>query len=506
MKILIVDDLAENLDLLEDIFTTYNYGTVRAIDGIDALEKLKDNEIGLIISDILMPKMDGFQFCIEVKKDQPSKDIPFIFYTAHYYDPEDKEYAFKIGADRYFVKPVDITVLMESVNQLFIRHKVNQKKRNEESVPESDSADLNVPITEYNKLKNEMFELGLAHEKLVQKNKELISSHLRYRNLFENASDAIFLMESKTGSILDVNLQAVSYTGYSREELLGMRLFTIPDDEDKKPKIFETIITDKNGENLIFEITTNPLSQDDAGIIQAIARNVTEQRKMKEKLIQTDKLVSLGHLSAGIAHEIRNPLASININLQLLTRMLDKKSQEFEILDSATQGVERIKKIIDSTLDYVRANKSTGLMEDLNQIIHSTMPLIQVSSVKKDIEIKLNLQDKLPLIKADSKQLQQVLINILSNAIESINSKGQIEVKTYAHSGSLYLIISDSGEGINIESIKHIFEPFYTKKATGTGLGLSVVKQILDSHGAAISVQSEVNKGTSFTIQFPINI
>jgi two-component system, cell cycle sensor histidine kinase and response regulator CckA len=506
MKILIVDDLAENLDLLEDIFNTYNYANVRAINGQDALEKLKENEIGLIISDILMPKMDGFQFCMEVKKDSLYKDIPFIFYTAYYYDPEDKDYALKLGADRYFVKPVDISILMESVNQLFVRHKANQKKKNEESLPVVADKNLNVPLNEYNKLKNEMFELGMAHEKLVQKNKELISSHLRYRNLFENASDAIFLLESKTGSILDVNLQAVSYTGFSREELLGMRLFQIPDEDDKKPKIFETIIADKNGENIIFEITTNPLSLDDAGIIQAIARNVTEQRKMKEKLIQTDKLVSLGHLSAGIAHEIRNPLASININLQLLTRMLQKESQEYEILDSATQGVERIKKIIDSTLDYVRTNKSIGQKENLNQIIHGTMPLIQVSLVKKDIEINLDLEDNLPLIKADSKQLQQVLINILSNAIESISNKGVINVKTYTQTGSLFLIISDTGEGINNESIKHIFEPFYTKKAYGTGLGLSVVKQILDSHNASISVKSEVNKGTSFIIQFPINI
>jgi len=506
MKILIVDDLAENLDLLEDIFNTYNYATIRAVDGLEALEKLKESEIGLIISDILMPKMDGFKLCIEVKKNPELKNIPFIFYTAHYYDPEDKEYAYKIGAERYFVKPVDISVLMESVNQLFIRHKVSSKKKNEESISLSDDHELNITITEYNKLKSEMFELGMAHEKLMQKNKELISSHVRYRNLFENASDAIFLLESKTGSILDVNLQGVSYTGYSRDELLGMRLFEIPEDENKNPKIFEAIISHKNGENIIFEITTNPLSQDDAGIIQAIARNVTEQRKMKEKLIQTDKLISLGHLSAGIAHEIRNPLASININLQLLSRMINKESQEYEILDSATQGVDRIKKIIDSTLDYVRVNKNSGQPENLNRIIHGTMPLIQVSLVKKDIEIRLELDENIPSIKVDSKQIQQVLINILSNAIESIKSKGHIKVKTSVQSGLLNLIISDTGEGIGKESLNRIFEPFYTKKAAGTGLGLSVVKQILESHNAVISVQSEINRGTTFTIQFPINI
>ena len=505
MKILIVDDLAENLDLLEDIFNTYNYSTIRAVDGIDALARLQENEVGLIISDILMPKMDGFKFCSEVKQNKDYCDIPFIFYTAHYYDPEDKEYALKLGADRYFVKPVDITVLMESVNTLFIKRKVNLKKRNEEAPNAAEDENLNISISDYKKLKNEMFELGLTHEKLVQKNKELISSHIRYRNLFENASDAIFLLESKTGSILDVNLQGVNFTGFSREELLGMRLFDIPFDEMKKQNIFETIITHKNGENIIFEITTNPLSVEDAGIIQAIARNVTEQRKMKEKLIQTDKLISLGHLSAGIAHEIRNPLASININLQLLTRMIDKTSQEYEILEAATQGVERIKKIIDSTLDYVRVNKSSGQKENLNQIIHSTMPLIQVSLVKKDIVIKLDLDDTIPMINVDSKQIQQVLINILSNAIESIKIEGNISVSTFTEGNFLVLKISDNGEGISQDSLTRIFEPFYTKKTNGTGLGLSVVKQILESHNASITVSSELNKGTTFKILFPIN-
>jgi len=504
MNILIVDDLAENLDLLEDIFNTYNYSCVRAINGDDALSKLKDTEIGLIVSDILMPKMDGFQFCKEVKKDESHKDIPFIFYTAHYYDPEDKEYAIKLGAARYFVKPVDITVLMESVNQLFVKHKKEKMENKEELL--SDSSNQEVTIKEYNRLKSEMFELGLAHEKLVQKNKELISSHVRYRNLFENASDAIFLLESKTGSILDVNLQAVNYTGYSREELLGMRLFEIPDREKNQQKIFETIITHKNGENIIFEITTNALSLEDSGITQAIARNVTEQRKMKEKLIQTDKLISLGHLSAGIAHEIRNPLASITLNLQLLERMLPKDREDYELLDSAISGVQRIKKIVDSTLSYVRTSKSSDQFENLNNIIHGTLPLIQLSLVKKDIEIKLDLDDKIPSIKMDSKEIQQVLINILTNGIEAIENEGVIKIKTSFKPGSIFLVIKDTGMGISESSLNLIFEPFYTQKTSGTGIGLSVVKQILDRYHASISVESELKKGSSFTIIFPINI
>jgi len=186
--------------------------------------------------------------------------------------------------------------------------------------------------------------------------------------------------------------------------------------------------------------------------------------------------------------------------------MLDTKTEEYEILKAAIQGIERIKKIVDSTLDYVRTTKTSDKLENLNEIIHSTMPLIQISLVKKDIEIKLELDSNIPLIKVDAKQIQQVLINLLSNAIESINHKGEIIIKTMLQNNSIFLSISDTGEGISKENLSRIFEPFYTKKVSGTGLGLSVVKQILDSHHATITVQSEVNKGTSFTIQFPINI
>jgi PAS domain S-box-containing protein len=507
MKVLIVDDIIENLDLLEDIFTTYNYSTVRAMNGIEAIEILKKELISLIVSDILMPKMDGFKLCMEVKKMEDHKNIPFIFYTAHYYDQEDKEYALKIGGDRYFVKPVDITILMQSVDEL-TKKKVGKDKADIEVIQQS-VMDQNISFQDYKKLKDQMFELGIANEQLMQKNKELNLSQGRYRSLFENAGDAIFLLESGTGSILDLNQQAEKITGYKREELLGMKIFEAEKifsegQYNVKNEISEVIVKHKNGENIIFEVTASILNENNTGILQVIARNVSEQRKLKERLIQTDKLVSLGHLSAGIAHEIRNPLASININLQLLSRAFSEKSQEYEILFSALQGVERIKKIIDTTLDYVRFTKSSEQKEDLNQIILTTMPLVQVSMVKKDIEIKLELMDKIPQIKSDSKQIQQVLINLLTNANEAIKSKGEIMIKTSCDNHDVILSITDTGEGITVENLKHIFEPFYTQKSGGTGLGLSVVKEILDNHNATIEVNSQINKGTTFIIKFPI--
>jgi two-component system, cell cycle sensor histidine kinase and response regulator CckA len=505
MKILIVDDLLENLDLLDDIFTTYNYLTIRAKNGIEGIEILKREKVNLIVSDILMPSMDGFEFCQEVKKNNEIKDIPFIFYTAHYYDPEDKEYALKLGADRYFVKPVDINVLMNTVNELTKSADIKPNDLKGEKTPPDEE---NISIQEYHQLRDKMFELGVANERLMQKNKELISSHGRYRSLFESAGDAIFIIEPRTGTILDTNQQAEKSTGLLKNELLGMKIFDFDNHtaiaEGKiMTETFESYFQKQNGEIKIFEITANLINDTNTFFIQAIARDVTEQRKLKEKLIQTDKLVSLGQLSAGISHEIRNPLASINLNLQLLSRMINKDIPEYEILVSAQQGVERIKKIIDTTLDYVRLNKSTDLNENLNNIIMNTMPLIQVSMVKKDIEIKLELSENIPEIKADSKQIQQVLINLLTNASEAIQEKGEITIITREDANNIKLIISDTGEGISQDNLSHIFEPFYTRKSGGTGLGLSVVKEILEQHGSTINVKSQINKGTAFTIYFP---
>jgi PAS domain S-box-containing protein len=516
VKILIVDDVKDSLDLLEDILTTYNFETVRARNGAEALDQLARHTVQLIISDVLMPKMDGFQLCREVKRRPQFKPIPFIFYTANYIDPADEHFARSLGADRYLIKPIDISVLINAVNE-------TTKSTASESVPmpEGDeSAGESEYLKEYNavlikKLEDKMFELERVNDMLILKNKELQVSHERYRNLFESASIATFILEPASWNILDANRQAEKLLGLMREEMFG-RPFQFYTERlqqarnSEKPVFYEGEFTTGHGNELFVEVNAGLIDNSDRSVVMAFVRDVTEQRKLKEKLLQAERLALLGELSAGIAHEIRNPLAAININLQFLLRTLDIERPERKVVETALQGVDRIDGIVSDTLNFAKPAKPVFKLHAVNEIIQATVPLAKISMGKKNVQVVLDLADNLPPVSVDFKQIQQVIVNLLTNAADAIKGKGRISIRSgvthpTAYPRGVVVTVIDNGEGMTKEEMKKIFDPFYTKKASGTGLGLSVSQQILNFHGASIDVSSELGKGTTFQVIFPIN-
>ncbi len=515
MKILIVDDIKESLDLLEDILTTYNFETIRAKNGIEALDQLAKHKVQLIISDVLMPKMDGFQFCREVKKRSHLKSIPFIFYTANYIDPGDEHFARSVGADRYLIKPIDISVLINAVNEV-----IKTTRSETVSLPGAEQgAEESEYLKEYNavlikKLEDKMFELERVNDMLIQKNKELQLSRERYRNLFESASIATFILEPNTWHTLDANRQAEKLLGIMREEILGKPFHFYKDilrrsQHSEKPVFYEGEMTTSHGNQLFVEVNAGLIDNSDRSVVMAFVRDVTEQRKLKEKLFQAERLALLGELSAGIAHEVRNPLAAININLQFLLRTIDENKPERKVIETALQGVERIDGIVSATLNFAKPAKPVFKLHDINEIIRATIPLAKVSMEKKKVKVILELMENLPPVSVDFKQIQQVLVNLLTNAADAVKGKGQIIIRSgwnqlSGDSRSVVVSVIDNGEGITKEEMRKIFDPFFTKKASGTGLGLSVSQQILNFHGASIDVSSEQGAGTTFSITFPL--
>lgn len=515
MKILIVDDIKESLDLLDNILTTYNFSTVRAMNGLDGLEQLASNDVELIISDVLMPKMDGFQFCREVKKHPQFKSIPFIFYTANYIDPEDEQFARSLGAEQYLIKPIDISVLVDAVNQA-TKSSGTEKREEQDS---NRSAEESEYLKGYNavlikKLEDKMSELEQVNDILSQKNKELQISRERYRNLFESSSIATFLLEPSTWVVVDANRQAEKMFLTSRTEILGQRfLFFEPVLEQvltkEMPVFYECEVSTLQSTEIFAEVSASRIDTSEHSVVMAFVRDVTEQRKLKEKLLQAERLALLGELSAGIAHEIRNPLAAININLQFLLRTLNADlQQERKVVETALVGVERIDGIVSATLNFAKPTRPVFKPHNINDIIRVTVPLAKVSMEKKNAKVSLDLEENLPMILVDFKQIQQVIVNLLSNAADAIRGKGEIVIKSQLavmanDVPGVCVTVSDNGEGMSKDEVKKIFEPFFTKKASGTGLGLSVSQQILSFHKATIDVTSEQGKGTTFRFVFP---
>jgi len=240
------------------------------------------------------------------------------------------------------------------------------------------------------------------------------------------------------------------------------------------------------------------------------ARLYEDLKKSKTYIRRADRLASLGTLTAGLAHEIRNPLVAIKTFTQLLPERLDDEEFRNQFLNIASGEVDRISLLINELLDFARPSDPKLEMEDVNSILDGMILLVSTESKKKHIQVIKNYAQDLPLASVDREQIKQVFLNILLNAVEATPENGKITVATRPFlkpGGEPYIQIgfADTGCGIPPEYLEDIFNPFFTTKNKGSGLGLSISHQIVQDHNGYINVESELNKGSSFFINLPLN-
>jgi signal transduction histidine kinase len=240
------------------------------------------------------------------------------------------------------------------------------------------------------------------------------------------------------------------------------------------------------------------------------ARLYEDLKKSKSYMRRADRLASLGTLTAGLAHEIRNPLVAIKTFTQLLPERFEDEEFRNHFTNIASSEVDRISSLITELLDFARPSDPKFEFEDINGILDGMILLVSTESKKKQINIIKNYIPNLPPIKIDREQIKQVFLNILLNSVEATPERGEITVKTrsFAKPGGepyIQIELADNGRGIPAEHLEDIFTPFYTTKDKGSGLGLSISHQIVQDHRGYIDVESELNKGTSFFINLPLN-
>lgn len=338
-----------------------------------------------------------------------------------------------------------------------------------------------------------------------------------YKSFFDNATDAVFIVQPETWTILDANDFAANLMGKDKNDLLGSnlpqfrRIFKLLMKTNSPVVLSELTLHTHYNPELMVEVSARFVSYEDEVLIQAIARDVSEQHALTDKLVQADKLVLLGQLSAGVAHEIRNPLAAVNLNLQMLKRRFTEDATEYNYINTALQGVDRISRIVEVTLNFSRPTMPDIKEININTLIPSTLDMTESVLKRKEIMVELKLSDDLPLVAADVKQMQQVFINLITNAADAIKTKGQVVIESYVEYGSKQLegdfvvvAIRDNGIGISPEELQKIFNPFFTRKAEGTGLGLPITQRILHQHNGVIDVESTVGSGTSFYVKLPV--
>ncbi len=240
------------------------------------------------------------------------------------------------------------------------------------------------------------------------------------------------------------------------------------------------------------------------------ARLYEDLKKSKSYMRRADRLASLGTLTAGLAHEIRNPLVAIKTLTQLLPERLDDEEFRNQFLPIASGEVDRISILVNELLDFARSSDPKLEMEDINTVLDGMILLVSAETKKKNIPIAKHYADDLPPIYIDREQIKQVFLNILLNAIDAMRENGEITVKTRSFikpGGDPYIQIefTDTGCGIAEEYLEDIFNPFFTTKTKGSGLGLSISNQIVQEHKGYIHVESQIDKGSSFFINLPLN-
>jgi two-component system NtrC family sensor kinase len=360
---------------------------------------------------------------------------------------------------------------------------------------------------------------------LQQYARRLRSSEERYRSLVESADDMIYTV-NKDCKILSVNRYYRQVTGKEAEQVIGKNLTDVL--RYGKPEkicgtvreVLETSETASHEEhawigNKEYWLDTKykPIytSSERVGAVLIIARDVTEHKSMEAQLFHAEKLASLGALSAGVAHEMNNPIAIILGFTEMLLEKFPEGSREHDILATIERQGNNCKRIIENLLTFARlpqkTTKDTDVVDDLQRVVNVVMNTL----VNKKIDLKTDIDEDLPKVRVDSQQLEQVFLNIISNAAAAMDHGGILTIAAHRSDDTVHIDFRDTGPGISPEHMDKIFEPFFTTKKVGegTGLGLSVSYGIVKKFGGEIRVKSEAGKdgkprGTTFTLVLPI--
>ncbi len=326
--------------------------------------------------------------------------------------------------------------------------------------------------------------------------------------------------------ILDINDILLTKLGLEREQVIGRYCYEISHHQDvpcsgeHHPcpliEVKETneharvthIHLDKKNQNIYCSISCYPLFENNKliGVVE-VSKDITKDIAWKKALMRQDKFVSLGRLSAGVAHEVNNPLTTILTTAMLIQEDLDPEDPIFKELQIIADETLRCRKIVTSLLDFARQTEPTKKLCNINDIVRESLVLTRKQAAFDDVAVAQELAENIPDINVDKDQMQQVFINLILNAMQATDSGGKITVSTafIAENDSVEIAISDTGKGISVENIEKIFDPFFTTRETGTGLGLAIAHGIIERHGGRIDVKSTPGQGTTFTIRLSIN-
>lgn len=547
MKVLVVDDESDARYLIAALLKGHGHEVVEAEDGVDALEKARREPVDIIVTDILMPRMDGYQLCREWKSDPELSKIPFVFYSATYTEPEDERFAGNLGADAYFVKPQDPDILVSLIEDELLKH------RDGAAAPRAAvSTEETTVLREYNerlvsKLEQKVTELGAANAGL-QRALEVLSNEVdvkktlieRLTNDIEakhkveldlrNANEVLgAIIESSPLAIVAFDLEwrvtmwnptAEELFGYCTEEMMGNDYRPVVQDEfleDFEARSKRAIAGDdgyvteraakrRDGTRIEIRVSVAPLHDCDGQVSGLVGMfvDITEARH-----IELTKATFLSMVS----HELRTPLTSIIGYADLMGQIdLREKPKLFaQMLGKIRERGNTMRGLIDDLLDLTQIQAGPLRLDlaniDLAGIVRDAAGQVELGPAHR---LVVDAPEGLPLVAADRERIARVVRSLVSNAVKYSPDGGEVGVRVSAENDRVQVAVSDQGIGIDAADVEQVLERFTqadmsdTRTFGGVGVGLFLAKQIMTAHKGDLQVDSTPGDGSTFTFSLPV--
>ncbi|MDQ7783398.1 MAG: ATP-binding protein [Desulfomonilaceae bacterium] len=334
------------------------------------------------------------------------------------------------------------------------------------------------------------------------------------RNVQESMANGLITVD-RSLRVATFNSTALDILRKPREEVDGRPIKELLPLEDEIKRVLadsesilekEVKISNESKEKTFLGLSVSPLKEPDSQIPRGavvILRDLTMIRELEQKVIVSEKFAALGRLSAGVAHEIRNPLNSIRGFIQYFQKKLALEEEDYRYTELMLTEVDRLNRVISKLLAYSKPREPRLNIRSPEEVLDHCLRVVEREAAEAGVDLVHSpLGENMPLVLMDTDQITQIFLNILINAVEATPRGGQVSVKYDVDNGRLHIVIEDTGMGIPKENLDKLFDPFFSTKKKGTGLGLAIVRSIVEGHGGEIEVESEPEVGTRFTVTF----